>query len=132
MTAGICLMALGGAALGHAVLAALPGPSFTLAWTHSIEKTEWREEWRADDAGHLVPVEARVKGTGAGVEPPPHARLSNGWLVWTPDLPPQMEIVLAASSFTGDHTLCAGGQCRPLSGWTGIRSEGPVTIRVCP
>lgn len=126
MSAGICLTALGGA-----VLAALPGPSFTLAWTHSIEKTEWREEWRAE-SGRLVPVEARVKGSGAGMEPPPQARLADGWLVWTPNLPPQDRIVLAASAFTGDHTLCAGGRCRPLAEWTGARPEGSVTIMVCP
>ena len=131
MSTGLCLAALGGAALGNAILAALPGPSFTLAWTHSVEKTEWREEWRAE-SGRLVPVEARVKGAGAGMEPPPHARLSEGWLFWTPELPPQEQILLAASSFTGDHTLCADGRCRPLSDWTDDRAEEPIAIRVCP
>ncbi|MGF7177164.1 DUF1850 domain-containing protein [Azospirillum doebereinerae] len=122
---GLCLTALGGA-----LLAALPGPSFTLSWTHSIEKTEWREEWRVE-AQRLVPVEARVQGTGAGMEPGPDARQVDGWLVWVPNLPPQDSLTLAASSFTADHRLCAGGDCRPLADWTGRRDE-PVTLRACP
>lgn len=123
---GLCIMALGGA-----VLAALPGPSFTLSWTHSVEKTEWRESWRIAD-GRLVAEEARVKGAGAGMEPPADARLADGWLVWRPALPPQERVVLAASSFTGDHTLCAGSGCRTLSEWTGGRISGPLELRVCP
>ena len=126
MSAGLCLAALGGA-----VLAALPGPTFMLSWTHSIEKTEWREEWRIADR-HLVLAEARVKGTGAGMEPPPGARLEGGWWVWAPDLPPQERIVLAASTFTPDHTLCAGGDCRPLGGWIGGAVPSPLELQVCP
>lgn len=129
MTGGLCLTALGGA-----LLAALPGPSFTLSWTHSIEKTEWREEWRIED-GRLRPAEARIRGTGAGMEPGPEARRvvdeSGAWLVWTPGLPPQDSVTLAASSFTADHRLCAGGDCRPLAAWTGLSGE-PVVLRACP
>ncbi|SMH60033.1 DUF1850 domain-containing protein [Azospirillum agricola] len=126
MSASLCLMALGGA-----LLAALPGPSFTLSWTHSIEKTEWREAWRVE-AGRLVPVEARVRGAGAGMEPGPDARLTaDGWWVWVPGLPPQESVTLAASSFTAEHRLCAGDLCKPLGGWTGRRDE-PVTLRACP
>ncbi|WP_448205067.1 DUF1850 domain-containing protein [Azospirillum sp. sgz302134] len=126
MSVSLCLAALGGA-----VLAALPGPSFTLSWTHSIEKTEWREEWRIADRNLLL-TEARVKGTGAGMEPPAGARLSGGWLVWTPDLPPQERIVLAASGFTPDHTLCVGNECRPLHAWIGGPLPSPLELRVCP
>lgn len=130
MSASLCVAALGGA-----VLAALPGPSFTLSWTHSVEKTEWREVWsiRGD---RLVLDEARVRGTGAGMEPPPDARLvggaAGGWFVWTPRLDPQPRIVLAASGFTADHSLCAGDDCRPLHAWTGGASPGPLELRVCP
>lgn len=126
MSASLCVAALGGA-----VLAALPGPSFTLSWTHSVEKTEWRESWRIE-GDRLILAEARVKGTGAGMEPPPDARLSGGWFVWTPHLDPQPRIVLAASGFTADHSLCAGDDCRPLHGWTGAASPGPLELRVCP
>ncbi|MCW2243813.1 DUF1850 domain-containing protein [Azospirillum canadense] len=130
MSASLCIAVLGGA-----VLAALPGPSFTLSWTHSIEKTEWRESWTIS-GDRLRLAEARVKGTGAGMEPPPDARLVGGWFVWTPRLDPQERIVLAASTFTADHTLCAGDDCRPLHGWikgaTGGATPGPLELRVCP
>ncbi|KAA0681388.1 DUF1850 domain-containing protein [Roseomonas genomospecies 6] len=125
MSAALCLSALGGA-----VLAALPGPAFTLSWTHSVEKTEWREDWRIEQ-GRLVLTEARVKGGGAGMEPPEGARLAGGWWVWAPALPPQERVVLAASSFTPDHTLCAGGECRPLRGWTGGTLPGPLELKPC-
>ncbi|AWK86992.1 DUF1850 domain-containing protein [Azospirillum thermophilum] len=125
MSTALCIAALGGA-----VLASLPGPLVTLSWTHSVEKTQWREVWRVGE-GLLHPVEARVKGTGAGMEPGPDARLRDGWLVWVPNLPPQERILLAASAFTGDHRLCAGGECRALSGWTGPRADGPVELRAC-
>ncbi|QCG95599.1 DUF1850 domain-containing protein [Azospirillum sp. TSA2s] len=124
--AGLCLFALGGA-----LLASLPGTQFTLSWTHSIEKTEWRESW-AVEAGQLRPTEARIRGTGAGMEPGPDARLTaDGWLVWTPGLPPQDSVTLAASGFTGEHRLCAGADCRPLSGWIGVKDQ-PVAMRACP
>lgn len=42
--------------------------AFTLAWTHSIEKTEWQEDWRVTPQG-LELIAARVKGSGAGMEP---------------------------------------------------------------
>ncbi|WP_052710105.1 DUF1850 domain-containing protein [Azospirillum thiophilum] len=127
---GLCLFALGGA-----LLASLPGTDFTLSWTHSIEKTEWRERWSVE-AGRLRPVEARIRGTGAGMEPGPDAKLTaDGWLVWTPALPPSGSlpedgITLAASGFTGEHRLCAGADCRPLSGWTGVRDQA-MTMRAC-
>ena len=57
--------------------------AFTLAWTHSIEKIEWQEDWRVTPAG-LEVVAARVKGSGAGMEPPPEARLAGGWFQWRP------------------------------------------------
>ena len=65
---------------------ALALAAFTLAWTHSIEKVEWQEDWRITPAG-LELVEARVKGSGAGMEPPPEARLINGWFRWKPAAP---------------------------------------------
>ncbi|MBK3772835.1 DUF1850 domain-containing protein [Azospirillum brasilense] len=125
MSAALCLSALGGA-----VLAALPGPAFTLSWTHSVEKTEWREEWRIAD-GRLVLTEARVKGSGAGMEPPDGARLADGWWVWTPAVPPLERVVLAASIFTPDHELCAGQECRPLHGWIGGPVPSPLELKPC-
>lgn len=52
--------------------------SFRLSWVHSVEKTEWRENWRVQAQG-LVLVEARVRGSGAGMEPGDTARWRDGW-----------------------------------------------------
>nr|WP_246337376.1 DUF1850 domain-containing protein [Azospirillum oleiclasticum] len=118
------------ATLAGAVLASIPGTDITLSWTHSVEKTEWREAWRIEGQ-RLVAVEARIRSTGAGMEPPADARLVDGWWVWRPDLPPLERIVLAASSFTADHSLCVGGDCRPLHGWTGPTADRPIVLEPC-
>jgi len=87
---------------------------FTLAWTHSVEGTEWREDWRVAPGG-LVLVEARVKGSGAGMEPGEGARLEQGWWVWRPGLPPLPELALARSgATTAPWRLCADGACAAL------------------
>ena len=87
---------------------------FTLAWSHSVERSEWQEDWRATPAG-LEIVEARVKGSGAGMEPGAAARLSGGWWRWRPSLPPQRRLVLARSGAAGEGwRLCAAGACRTL------------------
>ena len=60
-----------------AVSAVLAINSFTLAWMHSIERVRWEEDWRVD-AGQLQIVAARIKGSGAGMEPPDDAVLQGG------------------------------------------------------
>lgn len=101
--------------------------AFTLSWTHSVEKTAWQENWLVTDAGLRV-VEARVKGSGAGMEPPEGSRLVDGWWVYAPDLPPQRQIMLAASGATsGGWELCAGPECRIV----GDRPGEPVTLGAC-
>lgn len=88
--------------------------SFTLSWTHSVEKTEWREFWRIDNE-QLVLLEARVKGSGAGMDPGEGARLIDGWWVWQPELPPQSELHLSASGDTvSPWTLCVDEHCTAL------------------
>ena len=62
--------------------------AFTLGWTHSVEHVRWEEDWRVTPAG-LELVEARVQGSGAGMEPPEGARLAGGWWTWRPARPPQ-------------------------------------------
>ena len=101
--------------------------AFTLAWTHSVEKTGWEEDWRATPAGlHLV--EARVQGSGAGMEPPEGAQLADGWWRWKPALPPQQRLVLAASGATvSGWSLCGGGTCIAL----GNAAGEPVVIAPC-
>lgn len=104
---------------------ALAVANFTLAWTHSVEKTGWQEDWRVTPAG-LELVAARVQGSGAGMEPPPEARLIDGWFAWTPHLPPQPRLVLGNSGLAGEWRLCAGATCRTLSAILG-HDVGPRT-----
>ncbi len=103
----LCLVSAG-------VAKTLTVAAFTLVWTHSIEKVDWREDWRVTPQG-LELVAARVKGSGAGMEPPPEARLVGGWFVWRPHRAPMPEVVLGNSGMAGEWRLCTDGQCRTLS-----------------
>ena len=106
---------------------AVAASAFTLSWTHSVEKTRWEEDWRATAAGlHLV--EARVKGSGAGMEPPEGAKLEDGWWAYSPELAPQKSLNLAASGATGGGwRLCAGGDCYEV----GAQAGDGVSISAC-
>ncbi len=110
---------------------ALSVAAFTLTWTHSIEKVEWQEDWRITASG-LELVEARVKGSGAGMEPPPQARLIDGWFRWKPERPAMPEVILGNSGAAGEWRLCADGKCRTLSDILG-HSVGTdaTTMRAC-
>jgi hypothetical protein len=100
-----CLLALTGALLWRS-----EAPQLTLRWTHSIEKTTWEEVWQRDAAG-LVLTEARIEGSGAGMEPPPDARKEGRFWVWSPMLT-IAEVNLAHSGAAGDWLLCpADGAC---------------------
>jgi hypothetical protein len=55
-------------------ITALAFSAFTLSWTHSVERIRWEEDWQLTSRG-LELVEARVKGSGAGMEPPPEAKV---------------------------------------------------------
>jgi hypothetical protein len=113
------------------VVKTLSFAAFTLAWTHSIEKVEWQEDWRVTPAG-LELVQARVKGSGAGMEPPPDARLVNGWFQWQPKRKAMPEVVLGNSGAAGEWRLCADGQCRTLSDVFGHAIGATVTtMRAC-
>jgi hypothetical protein len=105
--------------------------AFTLAWTHSIEKVEWQEDWRVTPQG-LEVLQARVKGSGAGMEPPPEARLIDGWFQWQLRNAPMPEVVLGNSGAAGEWRLCEGGLCRTLSEILGHDVGANVTtMRVC-
>lgn len=109
----------------------LAAATFTLSWTHSVERTGWSETYRVEPAGlHLV--EARVMGSGAGMDPGEGATLKGDWWVWSPTLGPVPELMLAASGATvGGWNLCQGpwpGQdCRTL----GAQRGEPIQIRPC-
>jgi hypothetical protein len=113
------------------VLKTLSIAAFTLAWTHSVEKIEWQEDWRVTPRA-LELVQARVKGSGAGMEPPPEARLVDGWFQWQPKRPPIPELVLGNSGAAGEWRLCSAGQCRTLSEIFGHPIGAKVTtMRAC-
>ena len=80
---------------------ALALTAFTLVWTHSIAKVDWQEDWRVTPAG-LELVQARVKGTGPGMEPPSEARLVDGWFQWQPKRTAMQEVVLGNSGAAGE------------------------------
>ncbi|MFZ2101434.1 MAG: DUF1850 domain-containing protein [Oricola sp.] len=120
---GICIIAG-----GKTVVMALT--TFTLSWTHSVEKTSWREHW-AVDGQRLVLEEARVKGSGAGMDPGEGAVLEDDWWVWTPHSPEVTSLHLAASGATHDGwQICSDGNgaCRQL----GEAPGSPITIAPCP
>lgn len=110
---------------------ALSVAAFTLVWTHSVEKVDWQEDWSVTPHG-LELVQARVKGSGAGMEPPSEARLVNGWFQWRPKRGPLPEVVLGNSTAAGEWRLCHDGICRTLSDILG-RPVGinVTTMRMC-
>lgn len=147
---GICLTLAAGSQPDEPAAAPVfvPAQRFTLAWTHSIEKVRWEEDYAvlAATAQHPQPrlqaLEARIHGSGAGMEPPEDARLINGQYHYQPPTWPAVPLRLTRSEFTPDYTLClphlvlAGGaaqssqlsqplQCQPLGQW--LASDGGVT-----
>jgi hypothetical protein len=112
-----------------AVIVPLLSDAITLAWTHSVEKILWEEDWRSGPQG-LTLVEARVRGSGAGMEPPPEARFVNGAWAWKPAIPPQREIVMRRSGATADWRICIAGTCRPMEAYVPPQAD-PVAMRAC-
>lgn len=89
--------------------------AFTLSWMHSIEKIQWEEDWRI--AGQLLVLdEARIRGSGAGMDPPDGARLEAG--VWHYRVSRELSTLeLAHSPYTPGYTLCIEASCRPLASY---------------
>ena len=97
--------------------------AFTLSWSHSIEKTRWEEDWRITPAG-LEIVEARVKGSGAGMEPPEGAVLKDGWWMYRLKIGTRPTVTLAASGATGaGWRLCSDQACMELGAEAGAAVE---------
>ena len=108
---------------------------FSLSWNHSVEKTEWREDWKILDNG-LKLTSAAIKGSGAGMDPADGAKLVDGWWVWQPQLQPVPVLTLAASGATmSPCKLCYREnenedqeQCLVL----GEAPSEPVSLSSCP
>ncbi|TSE27624.1 DUF1850 domain-containing protein [Tepidimonas aquatica] len=114
-----------------------PAGTLTLAWQHTIERVRWEEDYAlpraSDEPPLLLATAARVRGSGAGMEPAPDARWQGGWYVWSPQrrLP---ALHLAHSAYATDHTLCLDGRCAPLTRWlpsAAPPTSGVVRLRAC-
>ncbi len=120
----ICLLVAG------VVRAVLPASEFSLAWDHSVERSRWEERYRVDGDA-LILYEARVQGTGAGMEPPRSATFADGWWTWRPQTR-LSELRLTFSVYAGDYTVCWREACSSLAPLVGPIGDGSVvTIRRC-
>jgi hypothetical protein len=110
----------------------LAAPAFTLAWTHSVEKTEWRERWRvAGDT--LVLDEARVRGSGAGMEPPEGAVLQDGWWIYRADLRvPLLRLATSGATGSGWRLCTEADGCRELEALLSTDGRLPAWVEVRP
>lgn len=109
----------------------LPGEHFTLAWTHSIEKVRWEEDYavRAGPPLRLQALRARIRGSAAGMEPPADAVLQDGWYNYQPATRSPEGLRLTRSEFTADYDWCdAQHRCTPLAHW--LPSDGNITLLV--
>jgi hypothetical protein len=109
----------------------VPGTAFTLAWTHSVERVRWEEDYRVthDAAGapRLTLEEARVRGSAAGMEPPADAVLAGGWYRYRPRSPLPPVLRLTRSAHTADYELCTNTvPCLPMGHW--LPSDGDITL----
>lgn len=110
----------------------LPVSDFTLAWTHSVEKVDWEEDYRITDAG-LIVVSTRIRGSGAGMEPPADAILRDGWWHYRPALKALAKLTLARSPYTAAYRLCWNNRCISLPQLLGPPQSGQITdLFPCP
>jgi hypothetical protein len=118
---GLCLTA-GGKTIAIAIEA------FSLLWTHSVERTEWREEWRIEGE-RLVIESAFIQGSGAGMEPPAGAIPVKGGWSYHPKKEPLESLDLSRSEFSPDYQICWKNACRSISE---ILPLGPTKLFSCP
>ncbi|WP_271411110.1 DUF1850 domain-containing protein [Pseudomonas sp. Q1-7] len=112
--------------LAGSVWATLPAEPFTLAWRHTVEKVRWEEDYRVTPQG-LRLDEARVRGSGAGMEIPQDAVLRDGAWHYRRELPPLQPLRLGRTPEAGDYQLCRSGECRELTHWLGPpRADRPA------
>lgn len=110
----------------------VPTHAFTLAWTHSIEKERWEEDYQvlpsatAGGQPTMVAGKARIHGSGAGMEPPADAVFHDGWFEYQPErhLPPALR--LTRSIYTADFDFCVAGLCQTMSAV--MPTDGDITL----
>lgn len=112
-----------------AALHVLPATRFTLRWQHTVEKILWEEDYVV--AGDwLYLSSARVRGSGAGMEPPPDAVQVGPVWHYRPAQRWHRELKLARSAFGRDYELCIDGACRSLAVWSPA-PLAPTTLSPC-
>ena len=89
-------------------------PAFTLKWKHSVEKIQWEEDWQMC-GNQLHITAARVRGSGAGMDPPENAVYKKGYWEYQPQLPSQQQLRLTHSQFTEGYSFCIENQCQLLA-----------------
>jgi hypothetical protein len=115
-----------------AVALTVAAEAFTLAWTHSVEQTEWRERWRVEAAA-LVLAEARVRGSGAGMEPPEGSVLKGGWWVYRRDLAlPVLRLAVSGATGRGWQLCTDADGCRDLEALLAHAGTAPESIEIRP
>lgn len=115
---------------GHSLIQA-----FQLHWLHSVEKIPWDEHWTVTPQGLQLGL-VRLSGSGAGMEPPPEARLVNGGFEYSAqDRPPVRDLLFPDSEFTGPISLCRddGTGCTALSTLAGrpAHDTRPIALSLC-
>ncbi len=105
---GICVAL----AASSVMLLRLPD-RITLAWEHSVEKVRWEEDYERQDAG-LVLTEARVRGTGAGMDIPDGAVFVGGVWRYRPDLSPLTQITITNVRLPLGYDVCVAAKCTRL------------------
>lgn len=120
---GLCLIA--------GLLVASLGDAITLRWTHSIEKIVWEEDWRATPDGQVL-AQARIRGSGAGMEIPEGATWRDGAWHYQPVLPPQAEVFLRHSPHVTPYEICVKDRCAPIGEWLpGLPADSLIQLRPC-
>jgi len=122
---GLCL------GLAGQIWTRLPLEHFSLQWQHSVEKVRWEEDYRLQAQG-LQLLEARVRGTGAGMEIPDNAWFADGSWHYVPVLAPIPLLRLGRTPEAGDWLLCQGGECLPLAHWLGPPRVDVAAVELWP
>lgn len=122
---GVCL------GLAGVIWAQLPEGEFTLGWQHSVEKIRWEEDYEVRGR-QLLLAQARVEGSGAGMEIPAGAQFKRGRWHYSPAI--SLDVLrLARSPQAGDYEICLPGGCRSLAHWLGPpnSAEPALELWVC-
>jgi hypothetical protein len=125
-TAAICI------GLGQKLFPLTDAHRFTLIWMHSVEKIQWEEDWMLEN-NQLFITAARIKGSGAGMDPPEDAVFTQGFWHYKPLLSSQTELRLTHSRYTPDYVFCIDGNCHSLNTLVPLSdNDTTVIVKACP